>query len=55
MKIMMFNNTYSCHTDPSNLCYRCILKLTTYCRNMPTWICIEGGGFQFSDTKIFTL
>jgi hypothetical protein len=55
MKIMMSNNTYSCHPNPSHPCQRCVLKLTTYCQNIPSVLCIEGGGFQFSDTKIFTL
>lgn len=55
MKILWFDKVLVAYTNPSYPCHRCILKLTTYCRNMPTWICIEGGGFQFSDTKIFTL
>lgn len=56
MKIMSLNKTYDCHINPSNPCRMCIMKCKpSNCRKIPTWLCITGGGFQSSDTKIFTL
>ena len=55
MKIMLCNKTYDCHINPSNPCRRCTLKYTTICAKIPTQLCIPGGGFKPSDTKIFTL
>jgi hypothetical protein len=54
MKILLFNKAYKLHINPSNPCSECIMK-GNVCIKMPAEFCIEYGGFQSSDTKIFTL
>lgn len=56
MKMMLFNNTCTSLNSPSTPCRTCILRLKpSSCRKIPAWFCIKYGGFQLSDTKIFTL
>lgn len=56
MKIMMFNEVYNGHISPSNPCCECIFdRRGKICSKIPAAFCIEYGGFQQSDTKIFTL
>lgn len=55
MKIMLFGKTYDCLISTFNPCRRCILKYNTICIKIPSRLCMSGGGFKQSDTKIFTL
>ncbi len=55
MKILLFNTPYKIYVNPCNPCKKCILDRNGMCPKVPTAICIEYGGFQPSDTKIFTL
>jgi hypothetical protein len=55
MKIMIFNEVYNGHTNQLNPCRECILSKDRICSKIPSALCIECGGFQSSDTKIFTL
>ena len=55
MKIMIFNEVYNGHITPPNPCRECILSQDRICSRIPASLCIEYGGFQKSDTKIFTL
>lgn len=54
MKILLFDKAYDVHVNPSNPCRMCIVDGTT-CSEIPVAICEDYGGFQSSDTKIFTL
>lgn len=55
MKILLFNKAYATRVclgkNPCKLC----MYYDTNCRHIPTGICVQYGGFQPSDTKIFTL
>lgn len=56
MKILLFNNAYKAYVNPSNPCRKCIfLNRRKLCSDIPASFCAEYGGFQSSDTKIFTL
>lgn len=55
MKILLFNKAYKIYVNPSNPCQECILDRGYICSKIPVQFCIEYGGFQLSDTKIFTL
>ena len=55
MKIMIFDEVYNGRIGPSNPCRECILRKDGTCVKIPQSICIWYGGFQSSDTKIFTL
>ena len=55
MKIMIFDEVYNGHTSQQNPCRECILSKDRICSKIPASLCIEYGGFQKSDTKIFTL
>ncbi len=54
MKILLFNKAYDIYVNPSNPCHKCLMDGET-CSNIPVAFCVEYGGFQPSDTKIFTL
>lgn len=55
MKMMLFDKTYNMYVNPSNPCRECILNRGATCSKIPATLCIEYGGFQESNTKIFTL
>lgn len=55
MKIMIFDEVYNGRISPPNPCSECILSKDRICSKIPAALCIEYGGFQSSDTKIFTL
>lgn len=55
MKIMIFDEVYNGHISLPNPCHECILNQDRICSKIPSSLCIECGGFQKSDTKIFTL
>ena len=54
MKILLFNKAYDVYINPSNPCRECIVSGST-CSKISVAICEDYGGFQSSDTKIFTL
>lgn len=55
MKIMLFNKVHAARVHLSkNPCKPCIY-FSANCTHIPTDICVQYGGFQPSDTKIFTL
>lgn len=54
MKILLFDKTYNVYVNPSNPCRECVIK-GKVCLKIPAEFCIKYGGFQLSDTKIFTL
>lgn len=54
MKMMLRDRTYNCGVISSNPCYMCTLK-NSGCSNLSIEFCVKYGGFQPSDTKIFTL
>ena len=55
MKIVLFNKAHAARVclngNPCKLC----MYYYTNCTHIPTDICVRHGGFQPSDTKIFTL
>ena len=55
MKMMFLNKVYAAQvrldTHPCKLC----MYYSTNCIHIPTAVCVLYGGFQSSDTKIFTL
>lgn len=55
MKILLFDKTYNVYVNPSNPCRECVIKKSKVCSKIPAEFCIKYGGFQLSDTKIFTL
>lgn len=55
MKIMLFNKAYKRYVNPFNPCKKCILKGIETCSEIPVAVCEDYGGFQSSDTKIFTV
>ena len=54
MKIMFLNKAYKARVRDISPCELCMYS-STNCTHIPTNICVEYGGFQTSDTKIFTL
>ena len=54
MKVMIFDKGYNACVNPSYPCRECALK-GGVCGKISAAFCIEYGGFQSSDTKIFTL
>lgn len=56
MKIMLFNKeAYNANINPSLPCRKCKLKGTEICSKISATFCVNYGGFQPSDSKIFTL
>ena len=56
MKIQLFNNAYKTHVNSFNPCRKCIFSnRRKLCSDIPASFCADYGGFQPSDTKIFTL
>lgn len=56
MKIMLFDKAYNMYVNPSNPCRKCMLKnRSKTCSKIPARLCVKYGGFQESETKIFTL
>jgi hypothetical protein len=53
--MLLFGKPYKIDVNPSNPCQECILNRSNMCSKIPAAFCIEYGGFQSSDTKIFTL
>lgn len=55
MKILLFNKAYDARVylneNPCKLC----VYFSTNCTHISADICVQYGGFQPSDTKIFTL
>jgi hypothetical protein len=54
MKLMFLNKAYTARVRDMSPCKLCMYS-SSYCTHIPTDICVQYGGFQPSDTKIFTL
>lgn len=54
MKILWFDKALVAYTNPSYPCHECTMD-KRMCSRIPVAFCREYGGFQSSDTKIFTL
>lgn len=55
MKLLLFNEVYNAYVNSDNPCLECILRENGRCLKVTAAFCAEYGGFQTSDTKIFTL